>query len=63
MRALRDWPGKVAIGFSYLLLNSSPSDPKYQTYLDGYRAIADMTIDVTNETSVERAIAHASAAA
>lgn len=43
-------PGKVAIGFSYLLLNSSPSDPKYQTYLDGYRAIADMTIDVVNET-------------
>ncbi|ATB38584.1 hypothetical protein CYFUS_004019 [Cystobacter fuscus] len=43
-------PGKVAIGFSYLLLNASPSDARYQTYLDGYRAISDMTINVTNET-------------
>jgi hypothetical protein len=43
-------PGKVAIGFSYLLLNTPPSDPKYQTYLDGYREIADITIDSTNDS-------------
>ncbi|MDP9603524.1 UNVERIFIED_ORG: hypothetical protein J2W38_003315 [Variovorax paradoxus] len=43
-------PGKVAIGFSYLLLNASPSDPKYKEYLDGYREIAAMTTGVTNES-------------
>ncbi|RQO59674.1 hypothetical protein DBV14_06900 [Variovorax sp. KBW07] len=43
-------PGKVAIGFSYLLLNTPTSDPKYQTYLDGYREIAAATIDSTNDS-------------
>ncbi len=43
-------PGKVAIGFSYLLLNTAPTDAKHQAYLQGYRDIADMTINVTNET-------------
>jgi len=43
-------PGKVAIGFSYLLLNTPPSDPKYQGYLDGYREIAVETINSTNDS-------------
>jgi hypothetical protein len=43
-------PGKVAIGFSYLLLKTPPSDPKYANYLEGYRAIADLTLATTNET-------------
>lgn len=43
-------PGKVAIGFSYLLLKTSPSDPKYAKYLEGYRAIAELTLATTNET-------------
>ena len=43
-------PGKVAIGFSYILLNTPSSDPKYREYIDGYREIADATIDVTNDS-------------
>lgn len=43
-------PGKVAIGMSYLLLNTPPTDPKFATFLAGYRAIADFTIDTTNES-------------
>jgi hypothetical protein len=43
-------PGKVAIGMSYLLLNTPTTDPKFATYLAGYREIADFTIDTTNES-------------
>ncbi|MGJ7602860.1 hypothetical protein ACSFA7_00855 [Variovorax sp. LT1R20] len=43
-------PGKVAIGFSYLLLSTAPSDPKFQSYLSGYRTIADATVDRVNES-------------
>lgn len=43
-------PGKVAIGFSYLLLSTTPSDPKFRSYLDGYRNIADATVDRVNES-------------
>lgn len=43
-------PGKVAIGFSYLLLKTPPADPKYQNYLEGYRSIAELTLNTTNET-------------
>jgi hypothetical protein len=43
-------PGKVAIGFSYLLLQTPSTDPKYAGYLQGYRAIADLTLNTTNET-------------
>ncbi len=43
-------PGKVAVGFSYLLLQTPKTDPKYANYLEGYRSIAELTLDTTNET-------------
>ncbi|MDB5800042.1 MAG: hypothetical protein JWL63_981 [Rhodocyclales bacterium] len=43
-------PGKIAIGFSYLLINTPRTDPKFKHYLEGFRQIADMTVDDTNET-------------
>lgn len=43
-------PGKVAIGFSYLLLATPPADPKHAHYLEGYRDIADATVDRVNDT-------------
>ena len=43
-------PGKVAIGLAYLLIDTPRDDPKFQTYLAGYRQIADMTADDTNNT-------------
>ncbi|MFZ0268403.1 hypothetical protein [Caulobacter sp.] len=43
-------PGKVAIGLAYLLIDTPRADPKFATYLAGYRQIADMTIDDTNST-------------
>ena len=43
-------PGKVAIGLAYLLVDTPRDDPKFATYLAGYRQIADMTVDDTNNT-------------
>ncbi|WP_210725949.1 hypothetical protein [Modicisalibacter radicis] len=43
-------PGKIAIGLSYLLLNTPQDDPRFERYLEGYRRIADMTVDDRNET-------------
>jgi hypothetical protein len=43
-------PGKVAIGLAYLLIDTPRDDPKFKTYLAGYRQIADMTVDDTNNT-------------
>lgn len=43
-------PGKVAIGLAYLLIDTPRDDPKFATYLAGYRQIADMTVDDTNST-------------
>lgn len=43
-------PGKIAIGLSYLLLNTPQDSPQFERYLEGYREIADMTIDMRNET-------------
>jgi hypothetical protein len=43
-------PGKVAIGLAYLLIDTPRDDPKFATYLAGYRQIADMTVDDTNNT-------------
>jgi hypothetical protein len=37
--------GKVAIGMSYLLLNTPRTDPRFPQYIAGYRQIADMTVD------------------
>jgi hypothetical protein len=43
-------PGKVAIGLAYLLIDTPRDDPKFATYLAGYRQIADMTVDDANNT-------------
>jgi hypothetical protein len=43
-------PGKVAIGLAYLLIDTPREDPKFATYLAGYRQIADMTADDPNNT-------------
>ena len=36
-------PGKVAIGLSYLLLNTAADDPQLASHLQRYREIADLT--------------------
>src|ERR1700736_3689382 len=43
-------PGKVALGLGYVLINTPRSDPKFATYLEGYREIADLTVEDVNET-------------
>lgn len=43
-------PGKIASGLHYLLLDTPRGDPKLAAYLAGYRDIADLTIDDTNDT-------------
>ncbi|MFT3735605.1 MAG: hypothetical protein QM776_11355 [Rhodocyclaceae bacterium] len=43
-------PGKIAIGMSYLLVNTPRNDARFANYLAGYRQIADMTVDEDNET-------------
>jgi hypothetical protein len=43
-------PGKVALGMSLVLVNTPRSDPRFASYLQGYREIADMTVDDVNET-------------
>lgn len=43
-------PGKVALGLSLLLVNTPRTDPKFASYLQGYREIADMTVGDVNET-------------
>ena len=43
-------PGKVAIGLAYLLIDTPRDDPRFARYLAGYRQIADMTADDTNNT-------------
>ncbi|WP_406684024.1 hypothetical protein N1F78_15220 [Seonamhaeicola sp. MEBiC1930] len=41
-------PGKIAIGFSYLLLETPRASPKYAEYISGYRELADMTLHMDN---------------
>lgn len=43
-------PGKIAIAMSHLLLNTPRDDPDFERYLQGYRELADMTLDDTNES-------------
>jgi hypothetical protein len=43
-------PGKIAIGFSYLLLARADDPVALATALAGYREIADMTVHDVNET-------------
>ena len=43
-------PGKIAVGLSYLLINTPRSDPRFARYLKDYRDIADLTVGMENET-------------
>lgn len=43
-------PGKIAIGLSYLLIDTPRTDPRFQRYLAGFREIADMTVEDKNDT-------------
>lgn len=43
-------PGKVAIGLAYLVVDTPRDDPKFATYLAGFRRVADLTVDDTNDT-------------
>ncbi len=43
-------PGKIALGLSYLLVETPQNDSKFSRYLQGYREIADLTVDERNET-------------
>ena len=43
-------PGKIALGLSLVLVNTPRADPKFASYLQGYREIADMTLGDVNET-------------
>lgn len=43
-------PGKIAKALSYLLLDTPRSDPKFATYLAGYRQIARLTAEDPNRT-------------
>ncbi len=43
-------PGKIAIGLSHVLVHTARTDPKFATYLAGFRQLADLTVDDDNET-------------
>jgi hypothetical protein len=43
-------PGKIALGMSYVLLATPRSDPRFGTYLAGFRDVADMTLADQNDT-------------
>ncbi|WP_369062223.1 hypothetical protein ABOZ73_08145 [Caulobacter sp. 73W] len=43
-------PGKIAIGLSYLLIDTPRTDPRFERYLAGFREIADMTVEDKNDT-------------
>jgi hypothetical protein len=42
--------GKIAIGLSYLVLDTQTGDVRRDELLRGYREIADLTVDMDNET-------------
>jgi hypothetical protein len=43
-------PGKIAVAFSHLLIARDLPAAKRTEYVDAYRAIAEMTVDIDNET-------------
>lgn len=43
-------PGKIAMGMSHLLRNTSPAEAKFATYLNGFREIADLTVEDANDS-------------
>ena len=42
--------GKIALGLSILLIHTPRSDPRFASYVAGFRDIADMTIEDPNDT-------------
>ena len=42
--------GKIALGLSILLIHTPRSDPRFSTYIAGFRDVADMTIGDPNDT-------------
>ena len=43
-------PGKIALGLSLVIVNTPRADPRFASYLAGYRDIAEMTVDDPNDT-------------
>jgi hypothetical protein len=43
-------PGKIALGLGYVVLNTAPSAPNFKARLNQYRDIADLTINIDNDT-------------
>lgn len=41
-------PGKIAMGMAYVLLDKPRGSPEFRLYLDGFRRIADLTVDDQN---------------
>jgi hypothetical protein len=43
-------PGKIAVGLSHLLVGMSPTDARFNQYVKEYRDLADLTVNIDNET-------------
>ncbi len=43
-------PGKIAIGLGHLLLSVSPGDKNFGRYIQGYGDIADLTVNMDNDS-------------
>jgi hypothetical protein len=43
-------PGKIAIGLSHLIVDGAPGDPRTARYLDGFRAMSELTLADSNTT-------------
>lgn len=43
-------PGKIAIAMAHLIAATPRSDPRFEEYMNGFRALSDLTIDDTNDT-------------
>lgn len=43
-------PGKIALGFSDLIVALPPDDPRLDRYLEDFRRVADLTVDDANDS-------------
>lgn len=43
-------PGKIAIAMAHLIAATPRTDPRFAEYVNGFRALSDLTIDDTNDT-------------
>jgi hypothetical protein len=43
-------PGKIAIGLSHLIVDAAPGDARRERYLDGFRAMSELTLADSNTT-------------